>query len=106
MSARLLEMLDLDARAKAVNAITDAIDLSFRQDGARQTQREIKHRFNLCLGFVGILRNDLGWSWQRIHDTLPEALRCKLDGGDWTPPTRNAWSHDPSSGLILPPNAK
>ncbi len=100
---RFLEMLDIGARAKAVDAITSAIALSFRQDGARETQNEIKDRFNHCLGFVAVMRKDLRWSWQRITDMLPQALRCKLEGDDWTPPSRNAWAADSRSGLILPP---
>lgn len=100
--SNLLEMLDLDARRKAVDAITNAINLSFGQDRARETQSEIKQRFNICLGYVGVMRNELGWSWSRIHDTLPQALRCKLDGADWTPPQRNSWTHDEASGLYLP----
>jgi len=102
MSTRLLEMLDLDSRKRATEAIANAIDRSFLADGSRQTHREITHRFNVCLGFVGIMRNDLGWSWSRIHDALPSALRCKLEGADWTPPKRGAWVSDPSTGLILP----
>jgi hypothetical protein len=102
----LLEMLDLRSRARAVDAITSAIEKSFLQDGARQTQNEIKHRFNICLGLVGVMRNDLGYSWQRITDTLNEALRAKLDGVDWTPSSRSAWSTDPASGLLLPAFAK
>ena len=60
MSTRLLEMLDIDARAKAVDAITNAISVSFGEDKARQTQNEINSRFNHCLGFVAVMRNDLG----------------------------------------------
>ena len=101
--SRFLEMLDPATRTRAVDAITSAIALSFRQDGARETQNEIKDRFNHCLGFVAAMRKELHWSWQRITDTLPEALRCKLDGDDWTPPSRNAWTASPYSGLILPP---
>lgn len=102
----LLECLDIKARAFAVDAITSAIETSFRERPCRQTQAEIKSRFDHCLGFVRVMRNDLGWSWQRITDTLPEALRAKLDGVDWTPSTRSSWSSDPSTGLILPPSAK
>lgn len=101
--SRFLELLDPTARAKAVDAITSAIDNSFRQDGARETQSEIKDRFNHCLGFVAVMRKDLHWSWQRITDMLPQALRCKLEGDDWTPPSRNAWTADSRTGLILPP---
>ena len=99
-------MLDLRSRARAIDAITSAIEKAFTQDGARQTQNEIKHRFNICLGLVGVMRNDLGYSWQRIADTLPEALRAKLDGVDWSPSTRAAWSTDPSTGLLLPSSAQ
>ena len=100
--SNLLEMLDPLARSLAVDAISNAIETSFSEDNARQTQNEIKHRFNVCLGYVGVMRNELGWSWQRIQDTLPQALRSKLDGADWTPPTRSSWVQDESSGLILP----
>jgi len=105
MSA-FLEMLDLDARARAVDAITAAIERSFLEDQSRQTQSEIKRRFNICLGLVGEMRTDLHWSWQRITDTLPTALRSKLDGASWSPSTRTAWSHDEASGLFLPPSVK
>lgn len=102
MAADFLSTLDTADRNRAVDAITNALEISFKQDNARQTQNEIKHRFNICLGYVGAMRKDLGWSWQRIHDTLPEALRCKLDGADWIPSARNAWVRDDNSGLILP----
>lgn len=106
MSARLLEFLDIDARAKATDAIVNAIDTSFAADRSRQTQNEIQHRFRLCLDLVATMRNDARWSWSRIHDTLPEALRAKLDGSDWVPPTRSSWRADARSGLILPPGAR
>ncbi len=102
----LLEMLDPLAQARAVTAITAAIEVSFEQDQMRQTQNEIKDRFNHCLGLVGIMRNDLKWSWQRIEDELPKALRCKLDKVDWNPNTRSTWVTDDETGLILPPGAK
>jgi len=76
------------------------------EDGSRQTQNEIKRRFNICLGLVSEMRTDLRWSWQRITDTLPVALRSKLDGAAWSPSARTAWSHDEASGLFLPPSVK
>ena len=88
---------------KAVDAVTGAIATSFAQDKARQTQNEIRARFNHCRDLVAIMRGDLGWSWTRISDTLPHALRCKLDGDDWVPPSRNSWVPSPRSGLLLPP---
>jgi hypothetical protein len=102
----LLDMLDIHARARAVDAITSAIAVSFEQDGMRQTQNEIKDRFNHCRGLIGIMRKDLKWSWQRIEDDLPNALRCKLDKIDWKPNTRTTWVTDGDTGLILPPGAK
>ena len=106
MSTRFLELLDVESRERAVTAITNAISVAFLQDGSRETNNEIKHRFNICLGYVADMRSDLGWSWQRIHDTLPIALRSKLDGIEWAPPSNNAWVTDGNTGLILPPGIK
>ena len=98
---KFLELLDLTAKARAVDAIAAAIGGSFAQDQARQTESEIQRRFDLSLSLVAIMRNDMKWSWQRIEDTLPEALRSKLDGGTWEPSERGSWFAGPS-GLILP----
>lgn len=90
---------------RAVNAITNAINDSLILDG-QQKGSEIKRRFGMALGILNVMRNDLGWSWTRIEDNLSTALRSYLDNGDWTPPSRNAWSASPTSGLILPPGVK
>ncbi len=82
--------------------ITSAIDASFAEDKARLTQAEVKDRFDKCVSIVAEMRNDLGWSWTRINDNLSLALRCKLEGTDWTPPSHDSWITDESTGLILP----
>lgn len=104
MSSFLQSLTD-EERLSALDAITNAIELSFQYDKATQTQSEIQDRFGYCLKYAAIMRRDLHWSWSRIHDTLPQALRCKLDGSDWTPPNRSSWVHRPGSGLIVPPSA-
>ena len=105
--ANLLEYIDPQQRDQAVTAITNALGTTFDADGkVDPTQSEIKERFEKALGLVVVMRNDLGWSWRRIDDNLAVALREKLDNGDWTPPSRNAWATDASTGLILPPGVK
>jgi len=105
--ANLLEFLDEHSRDQAVTAITKAIDVTFTADGKTEPKHsEIRERFEKSLELVVVMRNDLGWSWTRIDDNLAVALREKLDNGDWTPPTRDAWSTADTSGLILPPGLK
>ncbi len=105
--ANLLEFLDPHSKDQAVTAVTNALGKTFADDGKEEPkQSEIKERFELALQLVVAMRNDLGWSWSRIDDNLAVALREKLDNGDWTPPTRNAWATDAESGLILPPGVK
>lgn len=101
-----LRTLTTDQRKRVVDAITSALEITFTEDGARQTQAEIKRRFEMCLAMVAELRTDLRWSFARISDTLPTALRAKLDGADWNPSTRNSWTKDETTGLILPPGAR
>lgn len=104
MSTAVLDQLDLPTRNRVENTISTAIGKSL-SDGTPQTQSEIKHRFNHCLSLIGVMRHDLGWSWTRIHDNLPFALRSMLDSGEWDPPTRNSWNASAESGLILPSSA-
>lgn len=105
--ANLLEYLDDFQRDQAVTAITKAVGKSFDHDGKLEPKHsEVKERFNMALDILQDMRNDLGWSWRRIDDNLPIALREKLDNGSWTPPTRNTWSTDDETGLILPPGVK
>lgn len=99
---QLLDLLDIATRARVADAITDAIATTFVQDQARQTDSAVKQRFEICLKLAEAMRNDLHWSWTRICDTLPSALRAMLDNGEWVPSERNAW-HTTSSGLIVPP---
>lgn len=103
----MLENLDLHTRARVVNAITKAIEVSFSEDKASQTDAEIKRRFDICFKAYKILRNDLGWSLQRVEDEMPVALRSLLDGGSWEPTKRrDAWVTDGKTGLIVPPSVK
>jgi len=56
------------------------------------TGSEKKRRAQLCVKLVEELRHDLKWSWERIVDMLSTALRHKLDGSNWTPPTKSGWA--------------
>lgn len=98
---QFLDLLDVQTRARVADAITSALATSFEFDHARQTDAEVRRRFEVCLKLAAIMRHDMHWSWSRICDTLPDALRSMLDNGEWVPPTRNAW-HTTDSGLILP----
>lgn len=78
-------------------AFTEAIARSFAADGARQTQAEIKHRFNLCASIFEKLRGDLGWPVSRAIDYIPRYLRCELDREPYDPKadaTRVLWTPD------------
>lgn len=100
----MLETLDIHTRARVVDAMTRAIEHSFTQDNAIQTDAEIKHRFEVCFKVFKILRYDLKWSLQRVEDEIPLALRSLLDGGRWEPTERRtSWVTDGKTGLIVPP---
>jgi hypothetical protein len=65
--------------------IVSAIEQSFAADGARQTQAEIKRRFEICAKIFENLRGDMKWAVQRCLDHLPRYLRCELDGQPYDP---------------------
>lgn len=94
MRIEQLEMLDLNTRATVQAMILKALARSFREDNARQTQDEIKRRFELCWGLIKELRYDAHWSYERIGDSIGEALRAKLDGAPWQPDSRRSWIVD------------
>lgn len=83
---------------KLVLAIEDAVRRSFvGRHGlvvvpGRATRDEERRRINICLDAVEVLRGDLKWSWERVVDHLPECLSRRLDGLDWTPSERAAWT--------------
>lgn len=72
-------------------AFMEAIETSFRVDGARQTQSEVKRRFDICAKIFKQLRGDLKWGIDRIVDRLPRYLRAELDGEKWEPDQRVMW---------------
>lgn len=78
------------------------IDASFRSDKSRMTRAEVKRRFEILEGVARKLRGDLGWSWPRILDELPRALRSRLDGIPWEPSTSTIWApEDPLEGQLI-----
>jgi len=91
MPAAWLETLAHDQFACAMLGIEQAIERSFRADGARVTNAEVRRRFEICERLFRQLRGDLGWGMQRVLDHLPGCLRCELDGVSWEPDHRTFW---------------
>lgn len=59
----------------------------------RMTAAEIKRRFDILADWFGVMKGDLGWSLQRVMDSLPIALQKTLAGESYTPDVRHAaWS--------------
>lgn len=83
---------DPNLKFKVTSRVTQILAQSFHQDGARQTQHEIKRRFEICENLIRTLRGDLGWAYDRILDELPVALRAKIDHLPWEPVTRTVWT--------------
>jgi len=87
--------------------LSEIVAASFREDAQEQqgrigahivstrpTDSEIKRRLDICKRWFGVLRNDYGYSFPRIFDTLPHALRADLDGKPFNPSTRATWAPD------------
>ena len=78
-----------------VGRVTRAIILiiyqSFMEDGSRKTYAETQRRFDICIELFKMLRGDMKYSIGRALDTMPHALRCKLDRIPWEPSKRNTW---------------
>lgn len=72
-------------------ALMQAIEKSFKVDGARITQSEVKRRFEICTKIFTSLRGDLNWGITRAVDKLPAYLRAELDGKQWMPDSRTMW---------------
>lgn len=78
-----------------VGRVTRALILiiyqSFVEDGSRKTFAETQRRFDICIELFKMLRGDMHYSIERTLDTIPHALRCKLDRIPWEPSKRNTW---------------
>lgn len=96
MSGELLELVtsnDPNLRKRIAARIYKVIAESFAHDKSRMTKSEAARRFKIVETLVRELRAEHGWSFERILDTVPTALRCKLDGIPWAPDlSRNAWA--------------
>lgn len=74
------------------------IKKSFYEDRNRDgrvpsvTEAEIKRRYQICEAHFRDARGGVGWSLQRALDTLPIALRAKLDGKDFTYSAHQGWA--------------
>lgn len=63
--------------------VTRAVENSFMtEDGkvAHMTRAEVKHRVNLLMDEVNMLRKELKWNKVRIRDMLGHILNAKLAG--------------------------
>jgi hypothetical protein len=91
---------------KLIDDLEQTVGGSFLADGAAMTKSEIKHRLTICAEWVLVLRRDCGWSLPRIVDELPKALRCRLDGIDYTPTREHArsWSSENARNLVWLPD--
>lgn len=94
--------------ADSVSAVVEMSfwgDLGYRRDEAAaaiaikleppvnyKTGEEVKRRVRLCFKWIQIMRRDLHWSFERIFDTLPLALRKELDGIKWEPSKKDHWN--------------
>lgn len=73
------------------DAYERAILGSFTLDGARMTQRELTRRTKIVTEHMCMLRRDMKWSFPRIMDELPRALRCVLDRIPYEPSRSRHW---------------
>ena len=97
MAGQWVKLVSKNQVGVATVAFTKAISDSFLVDGARQTQSEIKRRFNLCGMIFESLRGDLKWPVVRALDHIPRYLRCELDREPYNPKAeseRVIWTPD------------
>jgi hypothetical protein len=73
---------------QVVQRIARVVKASFDQDVIARpyiTEAEKKERANLCYDLFIQMRIDLHYSTHKALDSLPTALRAKLDGTEWKP---------------------
>lgn len=96
MAGEVLHILRTDPRQMATIArgIERAVRFSFTEDKSRATGDEMRRRAALCMKFFREARNDLKWGIERIVDSMPRALRSKLDGVPFDPTAekRTLWA--------------
>jgi len=99
MAGEMLELMmgrDKAQLGRIVRRFTQVIERSFAADKSTITRNETKRRFRMLETTYRDLRAaPFLWSWPRISNALPHALRNKLDGVPWSPETaRRMWSPD------------
>lgn len=80
--------LDRDEDKNVIDQLTMAVGLAVKAsfvDGKGQTRHEIVRRGKWAAEMARNLRYDMGWSYMRIKDELPRALRAWLTGEKWNP---------------------
>lgn len=94
MAGYYKKLIHNDDLGKVTLAFEEAIALSFVTNPMnKNTQLEIKRRFDLCDKLFTLLRGDLKWSIPKICDALPTYLKCELDNVPYTPESvRQSWS--------------
>jgi hypothetical protein len=87
------KLVGQESRARAIDAITRAIDESFTSCPARMTRNAVTERFDVCLKIIARLRHEHGWSLLRAFDHVGTYLRCELSGIAYSPKdTRSVWA--------------
>jgi len=103
MAGELLELMmdgDKELLGKVTRRIMRVIEGSFADDKSRPTRSEVRRRFVILETLLRELRSEHGWGMERILDTLPLALRSRLDGIPWDPSEqRKMWV--PQDGAVI-----
>ena len=87
-----------------MRGIERAVTQSFDTDAVLRpvkTQDEQKRRVVMCKDLILAMRQEHSLSVQRIVYELPSALRCRLDGAEWQPPTRSSWIEPDTSAPAI-----
>ncbi len=85
---------------KLTRAISNVVAKSFAADKARVTQSETRRRGQICIEAARVCLGDSKLSLERTIACLPDALRSKLDGGNWMPPKRAMFAVDSDDPLL------
>lgn len=93
--------------------VVQVVGRSFKEDKARGehvvlTQHEIRRRTSMCARILRdmdeVQETGRRYSWMRMEDELPRALRYKLDnpGKHWEPPEKKRSMWAPARSIIMP----
>lgn len=101
----LVELTKNPAQLERVaRGVTAIVTNSFVDRPCMATTAEIKRRGNICIELFKELRRDCGFSVERCLDVIPGALRAKIDGSMWEPPTGNTWAGSDEGPTVWTPD--